>query len=415
MGFSPITSCRIPGFRDRRLNRCVQGGPGYLPICDRVAEGILIPSSRKLSTLMDVTPDLLTFDDGSTVTGTNWPSRREELAETIIPHQFGGMPPEPATVDVIRRSISTLRHWPGVRYHTYELRVHLPQDKTISITLSLWIPPGEGPFPVLLDADGCWRYFHDDVVKDVLDRGNIAASVDRTEVAADNPNEYDRTGLYRILDNPEFGVCAAWAWSLHRCVDGLTTIDDADEKQIAITGHSRGGKTVLLAGATDQRIAITNPNNSGIGGAGLHRLKMPGSEVIDDFFGSGNIFWFGQPLAAHRHRDGEVPYDNHFLHAMVAPRGLLLTEAYEDFGANPAGTYVAATAARKVYEVLDRPDAIGWAFRERGHAHYREDYAAVLDFMDQQFHERELTRNFQRSLYPGLTNILESVEGVDGD
>ena len=35
-------------------------------------------------------------------------------------------------------------------------------------------------------------------------------------------------------------------------------------------------------------------------------------------------------------RDGTLSYDNHYLHAMVAPRSLLLTEAYDDFGANPA-------------------------------------------------------------------------------
>ena len=38
----------------------------------------------------------------------------------------------------------------------------------------------------------------------------------------------------------------------------------------------------------------------------------------------------------HAYRDGTLSYDNHYLHAMVAPRALLLTEAYEDFGANPA-------------------------------------------------------------------------------
>jgi len=36
--------------------------------------------------------------------------------------------------------------------------------------------------------------------------------------------------------------------------------------------------------------AITNPNNSSIGEVGLHHLKMEGREVIDSFFGSGNIF-----------------------------------------------------------------------------------------------------------------------------
>ena len=355
---------------------------------------------------MHPTPALLTFEDGSSVTAEDWNRRRAELAKAIIPHQFGGMPPVPTSVDVTQRASSNVRHWDGARYHTYEIRCAFPSGEAISLTLSLWMPPGDGPFPVLLDADGCWRYFRDDIVHEVLRRGNIAASLDRTEAAADDKDAFGETGLYRIIPGATFGVCPAWAWAIHRAVDALETIEAVRSDGIAITGHSRGGKTVLLAGATDDRIAITNPNNSGIGGAGLHRIKMDGSEVIDDFFGSGNIFWFGSEFASYRHHDAELPYDNHFLHALVAPRGLLLTEAYEDHAANPAGTYAAARAAREVFDLLDRPNAIGWAYRERGHAHRPEDYAALLDFMDQHLHGRELQRAFQRPLYPDLEDLL---------
>ena len=59
-----------------------------------------------------------------------------------------------------------------------------------------------------------------------------------------------------------------------------------------------------------------------------------------------NEFWFGKQWKSFRGRDALLPYDNHYLHAMVAPRGLLLTDAYEDNGANPAATYAAAQAAR---------------------------------------------------------------------
>jgi hypothetical protein len=361
---------------------------------------------------MDVRPDLLTFEDGSPVTAADWPDRRAELADAILSHQFGGLPPEPESVTIQRRATSTVRRRRGVRYHTYEIRTRLPGSEPVSITLSLWVPPGDGPFPVVLDVDGCWPTFHDGVVTEVLERGNVAASVDRTAVAADDSDSYDETGLYRDLEDPSFGVCAAWAWAIHRCIDAFETIDFAESDATAITGHSRGGKTVLLAGATDERIAITNPNNSGIGGAGLHRLKMPGSERIDDFFESGNIFWFGSEFAKYRHRDGDLPYDNHFLQAMVAPRGLLLTEAYEDRAANPAGTYLAAQAASDVYELLDAPESIGWAYRERGHAHHREDYAALLDFVDEHLHDRDPDRNFRRPLYPNLESQLDPADGV---
>jgi hypothetical protein len=286
------------------------------------------------------------------------------------------------------------------------VRTRFADDRELSLTLSLWRPPGEGPFPVVLDGDGCWRYFDDEVVRQIVARGNIAASFDRTEAAADNQETFRDTGLYRLFPEAAFGVLSAWAWAYHRCIDALASLEDVRGDGMAITGHSRGGKTVLLAGATDPRIAITNPNDSGIGGSGLNRMKARGSEVVDSFFGSGNIFWFGQGFAAYRHCDGELPYDQHFLHALVAPRGLLVTEAYEDDGANPPGSYAACQAARLVYERLGEPEAIGWAVREGGHAHTPTDYEALLDFMDRRLHGRPVRRDFQRPLFPHLEELL---------
>ena len=355
---------------------------------------------------MRITPDLLTFNDGSAVTADTWPLRRKELYDAIIPHHFGGMPPVPEGVDVIQRAYSTVRGWSSVQFRPYEVRVRFGGGKELSFTLSLWYPPGDGPFPVVVDGDHCWRYFNEDIVRAVVDRGNIAATFDRTEAAADNKDAYRSTGLYRLFPDAEFGVCSAWAWAFHRAVDALQTFDLVRKDAIAITGHSRGGKTVLLAGATDERIAVTNPNNSGIGGAGLSRLRMERSEKVDSYFGSGNIFWFGKGYADYRHRDAELPYDNHFLHALAAPRGLLLTEAYEDIAANPAGTYAAAQASRKVYSLLGADSAIGWAFREGGHDHGPVDFLALLDFMDLRLGRGRVRRNFQRPLYPDLEELL---------
>lgn len=355
---------------------------------------------------MKLTPNLLTFDDGSPVTAPVWPRRRNELAAAIIPHEYGGMPPPPVRSDLYLRSSNRLRDWPGVSYRVFELRTVFGNGQELSLTLSLWTPPGDGPFPVVLNSDGCWRYLNDVVVQKILARGNIAASLDRTAAAADNRDCYRETGLYRIFPEAEFGVLSAWAWACHRAMDALERIDSVRADAIALCGHSRGGKTVLLAAATDERIALVNPNNSGIGGSGLNRLKAEGSETVDSFTGA-NIFWFGKGFAEHRLRDGELPYDQHFLHALVAPRLLLLTEAYEDHPANPPGSYAAALAAREVYKLLGRKDAIGWAVREGGHAHTSVDFDALLDFMDRHLHGRDLRREFQRPLYPGLENILQ--------
>ncbi len=236
----------------------------------------------------------------------------------------------------------------------------------------------------------------------MIARGAIAASFNRTAMAADNGERHRQTGLYRIFPEASFGVLAAWAWGYHRCVDALGTLGFVRSDQIAITGHSRGGKTVLLAGATDERIALTNPNDSGTGGSGLNRLKGRGAEVIDDFFRSGNIFWFGKGFAEHRNRDAELPYDQHYLHALIAPRALLVNEAHGDAWANPPGSYAACLAAREAYELLGARDAIGWSFREGAHGHTPEDFDALLDFVDLRFSGKRPVRGFQREVFCDL-------------
>jgi hypothetical protein len=86
--------------------------------------------------------------------------------------------------------------------------------------------------------------------------------------------------LFAAYPDHPFGAVAAWAWGYHRAVDFLITQSEVDKSKIAITGHSRGGKGGHLAGATDERIAITAPNNSGTGGAASFRFQTAESESL---------------------------------------------------------------------------------------------------------------------------------------
>ena len=350
------------------------------------------------SVAASLAPDLLRFEDGTEADALSWARRRGELARAIIPHEYGGMPPAPDGVEVIRRSANLIAPERVVAYHTYEIRVNVAGGE-IRFPLSLWIPPGDGPFPVVLDGDGCWRYFNDGVVRSVLKRGYIAASFDRTALAADNPDRYRETGLYRVMPGAECGALAAWAWGFHRCVDALERLEAAAADRVAVTGHSRGGKSALLAGATDERIALTNPNCSGAGGSGPNRMKGDGAEVIEDFLKSRYIFWFGKDFADYAGRDGELPYDQHFLHALVAPRALLVTEAFADAWANPSGSYAALRTTERVYRMLGAAGAIGWAFRPGGHDHSAADYDALLDFADRSLRGLRVERDVQLGLF----------------
>ena len=128
-------------------------------------------------------------------------------------------------------------------------------------------------------------------------------------------------------------------------------------------------------------------------------MKGEGAEVIEDFLKSRYIFWFGKDFADYAGRDAELPYDQHFLHALIAPRGLLVTEAFDDAWANPSGSYAALRATERVYRMLDAVDAIGWAFRAGGHDHAAADYAALLDFADRSLRGLRVERDVQLGLF----------------
>src|SRR6202012_417811 len=65
---------------------------------------------------------------------------------------------------------------------------------------------------------------------------------------------------------------AAWAWGMMRALDYLVTVPEIDGVHVAAVGHSRNGKTALLAAAFDSRFAMVIPSQAGCGGSGPCRV-----------------------------------------------------------------------------------------------------------------------------------------------
>jgi hypothetical protein len=171
-------------------------------------------------------------------------------------------------------------------------------------------------------------------------------------------------GQPRSLD--DWGAMRAWEWGASRLLDYLETDKSVDAKQVGIEGHSRFGKTALVAMAYDPRFAVLYSSSSGEGGAKLYRhifgeqLPNVASTSLYHWFG-GNFLKYAGPLTA-----ADLPVDNHELIALCAPRpvfigaGASVGDGYAnpkgDAWADARGMFLAEVGAGPVYRLLGRKD-----------------------------------------------------------
>lgn len=190
------------------------------------------------------------------------------------------------------------------------------------------------------------------------------------------------------------GKLMMWAWAAMRVLDYGLTIPGASADKTAVAGHSRLGKAALLAGGLDKRFACVYANESGCSGAAVSRGKQGETvRAICDKF----PFWFCPAYRKYADREDALPFDQHMLLALTAPRRLYVGSAAEDLWADPDSEYLGCAAASPEWELYgekgfvceDRlPKAgdvfhggkIGYHLREGRHYLSREDWIKFLDF-----------------------------------
>lgn len=159
-------------------------------------------------------------------------------------------------------------------------------------------------------------------------------------------------------------------------------------------GHSRNGKTALLAAALDDRIGLAIPHQAGCGGTAPSRGKTGESvKQINDRF----AHWFNAAFKQFNEQPERLPFDQHCLVALMAPRPVLLSNAIEDQWANPSGQFDVLRAAAPVYRLLGAggletdtmPEPgrlsagkLGYYIRPGKHSMTRDDWRVFLDFAD---------------------------------
>ncbi|MCQ2107807.1 MAG: hypothetical protein MJZ05_03480 [Fibrobacter sp.] len=176
--------------------------------------------------------------------------------------------------------------------------------------------------------------------------------------------------------NASAGTIMAWAWGVSRLIDALEKTPEAgiDVKHLGITGCSRWGKGSLAAGAFDSRIALVIPQESGSGGASLWRVgaqvnKQKGKQFVQGLNSAGSEGnWMKTTFKNYDGRENTLPFDQHMLVAMVAPRPLLIIDnaGQEWLGEVPSN--YCGQASKEVFDALGVSENYTYS-QEGAHAH----------------------------------------------
>jgi hypothetical protein len=387
-------------------------------------------------------PDPLVMLDGSRVKSPDdwFQKRRPELKSLFQHYMYGYLPPKPARFDVTDSTVTDDLFSNGKATASEVALVFHGPDLKHKLRVLLIVPnKRSGPVPVFVGMNFCgnhavvdhslvhipesWVYKscagvetdratekgrggQTDVwnVDMILDRGYALATFYSGDIDPDTADFSD--GIEPSFYKPgqtgpephDAGTIAAWAWGYHRVVDYLVEQkkDVIDPKRIAAVGHSRNGKTTLLAAAMDDRIALAIPHQAGCGGTAPSRGKVGESvQRINTSF----PHWFCDNFPKFNEQTDRLPFDQHCLVALCAPRPVLFTNAMEDQWANPDGQFDMLKAADPVYRFLnaggleakERPELntlvnsrLGYYIRPGKHSMNRDDWKVFLDFADKQ-------------------------------
>ena len=323
----------------------------------------------------------------------------EEMLEILQREEYGFMPSPPEKITFSKRAMRTDNDFCG-KGKMWEIAINCTlHGKEFSFPVSLMLPSGEGPHPFFVNINfekNVPNYYFP--AEEILDNGFGAFNLYYKDVTSDNDDFTDGlAGIFypdgkRNATDP--GKIALWAWAASRVLDYAQTEPRLDMTRAAVCGHSRLGKTALVAGAFDHRFRFVHSNNSGCSGAAVARGNT--GETVSDIC---RVFpyWFCENYKKYAENEDKMPFDQHFLLACIAPNFVSVGSASEDSWADPAGEQLSCFAASDIYKkydmkgfVCDKRAAVGDCFfdgsigyflRKGRHFFSREDWNKVISFI----------------------------------
>ncbi|MBP5440703.1 MAG: hypothetical protein J6Y14_07305 [Fibrobacter sp.] len=321
-------------------------------------------------------PDPFMGLDGKRISSkADWKCRREELGAMFEKLMFGTKPRNPEKVEG--------------SYSGGKLTIKVT-DKGKSGSFSVKISNAgtkDKPKPAMIGFGG-------GMMGGCGSLGNATNGLDIAQITF-NPDDVapeSGGGMFFQLYNQGQGTIIAWAWGVSRIIDALEKTPEAgiDVKHLAMTGCSRWGKGTLAVGAFDERIALTIPQESGSGGASLWRVgaqvnKQKGKQFVQGLASAGTEGkWMISSFKNYDGKENTLPFDQHMLVAMVAPRALLILDnaGQEWLGEVPSN--YCGQASKEVYDALGATENYTYS-QEGGHGHCQlpnGQFDEVKDFMN---------------------------------
>ncbi|KAM7215511.1 hypothetical protein V8F06_009077 [Rhypophila decipiens] len=303
-------------------------------------------------------PDPWTFYNGEPVkTKEDWACRQEEMSKILQQFQLGDLPPPPQSVqaslegNTVTMTVTTKTNSATARFtirNTPRAAGNSGGPAVVAVGSYPTIPVPDGLGIIGFDNDAC--------------------------AAQTSAQAYGKGWFYDLhgSDHPA-GSLMAWAWCAGRVIDALQQLGPEktgiDTKRLAVTGCSRNGKGALAVGAFEKRFALTVPVEGGTGGAGSWRIS-------DFLSANGSVIqtarqlvtentWMSPRFQKYVNNVTTIPADQHFLPALIAPRGLFVIESNIEW-LGPDSTTIAMKAGREIYAALGVKSNMGFYLEPSG-------------------------------------------------
>lgn len=329
-------------------------------------------------------PELMRGVNGKTIaTAADWEKiRRPEVVEILQKQEYGVRPIERPDDLAFAETAASEECYGGKALRKRIKATYSGPGGKGEMNFSVWIPKADHPVATFVHTSPRPAETADDPngprpgywlpVEDIVSRGFAVVAYCNQEVALDwrDLPDVPTSGVFKVFGPRDFtkrrptewGILSAWAWGMSRVLDWIETEPLLDAKRVATVGLSRNGKTALIAGAFDERFAMAISCCSGCSGAKLNHMMLWESEHIKDIIIAEKWFCPNYKSYVGKEDGAKMPFDQHFLLALMAPRLLYVSSATEDAWAGPRGEFAALELAAPVWELYGLPGLIAHGF-----------------------------------------------------